>query len=300
MQKVVNSDQVAHLWANKTQSEARNPNSSIYFNGDTIYSYGSHFPIARHIERKGKSAVAFTTRDYSVTTSSHKSTVASAARHLTVFTVSDVESDRADTIKANLADYKARITSELLKAKRARNRAKWHLQSAETLINEGNQYAQFYGYKAQFAQPEDWQAQVQKAEASARAENECKRKQAETQRRERLEALEQWKQGASVGYRFYDLPVSLRVIGDNDNREMETSLGARVPLAEAEKAFRFAWIQRARGWHRNGEQFTVGHYNLDAVNEQGVIAGCHRVAWPEIERFAKAQDWIATLPAIGL
>ena len=90
---------------------------------------------------------------------------------------------------------------------------------------------------------------------------------------------------------FYDLPVRLRAIGDNGEREMETSMGARVPISEAERAYRFAVIQRARGWRRNGEQFTVGSYNLDAVNEDGVIAGCHRVAWPEIERFAQQQGW---------
>jgi predicted Abi (CAAX) family protease len=65
-----------------------------------------------------------------------------------------------------------------------------------------------------------------------------------------------------------------------------------VPLPEAEKAFRFAMIQRKRGWHRNGDQFKVGDYQLDAVNEQGVIAGCHRIGWDEIERFAKTQGWI--------
>ncbi len=294
MQKVVNSDQVAHFWANKTQSEARNPNSSIYFNGDTIYSYGSHFPIARHITRKGKSAVAFTTRDHSVTTSGHKSIVASAARHLTTFNVADVESDRADTIKSNLADYKARITDALLKAKRARNRATWHLDAASELINEGNDYALFYGRKAPFETPENWNEQIAKAVAKSKAENERKRKQAESDKVKRLGVLEQWKQGATVSYRFYDLPAALRAIGDNGDREMETSLGARVPIAEAERAYRFAMIQRARGWHRNGERFTVGHYSLDAVNEQGVVAGCHRVTWSEIERFAQLQGWIET------
>jgi len=72
---------------------------------------------------------------------------------------------------------------------------------------------------------------------------------------------------------------------------METSKGARVPLDEAQRAYRFAVIQRARGWHRNGETFKVGPYQLDAVNEQGVVAGCHRIAWDEIERFAKLQNW---------
>ena len=52
--------------------------NNFYFDGDTIYSYGSHFPIARHVETKRGRAVLFTTRDYSVTTSGHKWTVLAA------------------------------------------------------------------------------------------------------------------------------------------------------------------------------------------------------------------------------
>ena len=44
------SDMVAHLWANKSQDSARESGGRFYFVGDTIYSYGSHFPIARHVE----------------------------------------------------------------------------------------------------------------------------------------------------------------------------------------------------------------------------------------------------------
>ena len=39
------SDMVAHLWAHKSQDFARNPCHNFYFHGDTIYSYGSHFPV---------------------------------------------------------------------------------------------------------------------------------------------------------------------------------------------------------------------------------------------------------------
>lgn len=84
-----------------------------------------------------------------------------------------------------------------------------------------------------------------------------------------------------------NLPVMLRVRGD----DMETSKGARVPLADARRTYRFAMLARAKGWHRNGETHAIGAYQLDAVNENGVVAGCHRVTWAEIERFATAQGW---------
>ena len=72
MKKVLNADNVAHTWANQQQNEARTPNNSFYFYNDTIYSYGSHFPIAKHIiNSKGETAILFTTRGYSNTTSKH-------------------------------------------------------------------------------------------------------------------------------------------------------------------------------------------------------------------------------------
>lgn len=38
-------DMVAHLWANASQDEARDPSGNMYFNGPTLYSYGSHYVI---------------------------------------------------------------------------------------------------------------------------------------------------------------------------------------------------------------------------------------------------------------
>ena len=96
-----------------------------------------------------------------------------------------------------------------------------------------------------------------------------------------------WRKGEYVNFDWHT-PVMLRAVSDN----METSKGAIVPLSDAEKAYRFAMIKRSQGWERNGEQFKVGYYDLDRVNEQGVIAGCHRVNWNEIERFANEMNWL--------
>lgn len=105
---------------------------------------------------------------------------------------------------------------------------------------------------------------------------------------------DEWRKGVDVSLP-YDCPTMLRVEfgteGPKAAQEMVTSHGARVPLAEAHRTYRFALICKAKGWHRNGETHAIGPYQLDAVNEQGVVAGCHRVTWAEIERFAAAQGW---------
>ena len=76
---VFDTGEIPHLWAHRTQEKARNRQGNLYFTSDTIYSYGSHFPIARHVVSEGdERAVLFTTATYSVTTSSHCSAVRSA------------------------------------------------------------------------------------------------------------------------------------------------------------------------------------------------------------------------------
>jgi len=66
------TDEIAHLWMHQTQDSARNPQGNFYFSGATIFSYGSHFPIAKLVTgAKGEQAVLFTERKYSNTTAKH-------------------------------------------------------------------------------------------------------------------------------------------------------------------------------------------------------------------------------------
>src|SRR6266403_280024 len=49
MRHVLTNSEIPHLWAHQTQEHARNGgNGSFYFRGATIYSWGSHFPIATY------------------------------------------------------------------------------------------------------------------------------------------------------------------------------------------------------------------------------------------------------------
>lgn len=137
---------------------------------------------------------------------------------------------------------------------------------------------------------------LDKAEAKRRAENEAREQAAQVRREAKAakllaampEITAEWLAGTRHSLPgSLNLPIMLRVSGD----DMETSKGARVPLSDARRTYRFAQLCRAKGWHRNGEQHAIGAYQLDAVNENGVVAGCHRVSWAEIERFAASQGW---------
>jgi len=82
MKKVFNSaSDVAHAFALQEQSEGRNSNRSFYFEGDSLYSYGSHFCIARFT---GTGTVLFTERKYSNTTSKHIGHAWRALTHLNI------------------------------------------------------------------------------------------------------------------------------------------------------------------------------------------------------------------------
>lgn len=77
---------------------------------------------------------------------------------------------------------------------------------------------------------------------------------------------------------------------------LQTSQGADAPLTHAIKVFKFAKLCRAKGqadsafegWHANGRTLRAGHFTIDRVDADGGFkAGCHKFAWPEIERLAR-------------
>jgi len=63
-------------WAERSQDYGRNSRGNIFFEGDMIYSYGRHYPIARFY----RNFVLVNSRTYSVTTQQHKRLVYYAVR----------------------------------------------------------------------------------------------------------------------------------------------------------------------------------------------------------------------------
>lgn len=324
--KVYDNGMVAHVWAHRTQETARSNNGNLWFDGDTIYSYRT--PVARLIATvTGERVALVTSRSYSITTSAkHMPAVHRAldyGRFLRSFTVPFIGRDGGYTRDtppahnmhaANLAALAARYNER--RAKLMRMRDLWQsdvehvAENLRTLEVDVLAYADAFDIEAPALSPDTDAAAIwahhEKKRArdadpavQAKRERERERREARKAKQERYaqelramqdrEYREAWLAGAPhYGRAFRDEHggAVLRVQGEN----LQTSLGASVPLQHAVKAFRFIKLVRERGqdWSRNGRTVRVGHFQVDRIDAQGNIhAGCHFIAWPEIERIAR-------------
>lgn len=123
---------------------------------------------------------------------------------------------------------------------------------------------------------------------------------------EQAQVLEAWRSGASnsrprggKGAYIRATGVERDGAGEITHGELETSLGARVPLLHALKAFRFLkqCHDTATAWEANGRTIRVGHFQIEKIEPNGdFTAGCHFIQWREVDRLAQAlgvADWAA-------
>lgn len=253
-----------------------------------------------------------------------------------VFHVQDVDPGRKpggaeDFHRDNIAELE-RMAAQLVKlASKARVHATHHLDRAEGHLVQAARYSAAFGLPYSRPALDEVTARVQyKAEQRAalyrleRAAREAKEveRNAELRRRDEGDFIG-WREGYSdrcpPSYRADAdgnayvrrvqklKPDQTATIGDlvSDcvdmvrSDELQTSQGASVPWSHAIKVFRFVKLCRLRGqpWDRNGHTLRVGHFQVDHVDADGSFrAGCHRIAWAEIERLA-TREGVYTLGA---
>lgn len=294
MKTYFTSKEVDHQWAHELAPRGRCP-SHEHFEGASFYSYSTE--IGRILKRNGRKAYLLNVTQYSITTSGHQHALRMAIPgDATVFKVGGIGQGcslyGADKkAGAILFAYSIKQASKA-KLKCAQARKEWNKNyyAAEQAgwLQQAVEVSAFFGLRRKV----DDRVVVRLAQRIAADERRMAAEEKARQIRieaENAETVQRWLDGEDVWFPYsIDHPCRLRAVGD----EMETSKGVKVPLAEARLAFNFARKMRATGWHRNGGKFTIGEYQLDAVNESGVVAGCHRVSFDEIERFAKSEGWI--------
>jgi hypothetical protein len=78
-------------------------------------------------------------------------------------------------------------------------------------------------------------------------------------------------------------------MGRISGEDLETTLGARVPLAHVRRALPvvLSLLAAGKAWRTNGHTIHLGEYRLDEITEAGeVVAGCHRFSKAEVYRIA--------------
>lgn len=133
---------------------------------------------------------------------------------------------------------------------------------------------------------DNWQRVTEQQEKAAERERIRRERAAEELRKKRIaeqaENLERWLRGEDVRLGYYGGAAQMRVKGD----EVQTTQGARVKVVEAARALRFIHIIRRRGtdWRANGDRCPIGPFELSSVNKDGVVVGCHRFTFEELDR----------------
>lgn len=52
MKTVFDNRMVAHVWAQRTQAYGRSSNGQFYFEAGTLFSYGSHYIVAKFVSMR--------------------------------------------------------------------------------------------------------------------------------------------------------------------------------------------------------------------------------------------------------
>lgn len=285
MRKVFSSNsQLCHVWANQGQSEGRANN--MFFEGDTIYSYGYHFKAAKIHTVKGKKITLVNSCRYSSSTGKHLNDITIALRGLMdYYTASDV----TDLKKAS-KELDAKAAERLQGALRVMKvwSAKDQLGYILDAFAEASNLRSLLGkkelkpdakllkeVKTHFAKRAK---RTEELEAPKRVERE--KRDAERQAKyelEKVELIARFRNGETVF--IHSLENELLQVKDDTVR---TSGGAEVPLKEA------TMLYRAIESGKPVIGAKVGHFTVESItpikDDKIVKIGCHKILLSEAKQ----------------
>lgn len=282
MKKVFSSNSdVAHIFAQRTQDEGRAGN--IFFEGDTIYSYGYHFPIARFIDGQ---KVLFTLDSYSTSTSKHIGIVSSALTQYEKIYTYDVKYPHKSVERIN-TNIKF-IFKDLAKARKPEIYINEILREVQILERLKSQYPKIKVYKKDYPVLYDLLKQgvnyFSPDVLDKVKENERKRK--AKQRKAEQDRLDKWRKFEPNVTPPRGQEAYLRY--NPFTNVVETSKNVKIEVKEA-KALYHIWTQRPESL--NGQSIIDGRYRVNRCNSQTLIAGCHSIKYDEATRIAKELDF---------
>lgn len=290
MKIVLSPDMVAHKFAHQLQSQARNSGNTFFFDCESIFSYGRHFCIAKHVKNEqGVEALLFTTRGYSNTTAKHKSIVRNATNHLNLIYCNDPSDGRT----LNMEAFEKEMKGALVGLANARKPEKY-INEAECILERVKKYAEFFGMEV----PTHLIELIDSAKTGKYAEYlkneavriEAERKEKELKRiKEFKKQIAKWRKGE--GQRLYDRFYGvdyLRAIG----QRIETSQGIEIPYETGKRAFKIILALIAKGGCLGECNFKILDFEVKEVNKDFIVVGCHKIEMTEVKKIAKQMNWI--------
>lgn len=312
MQKVFANQPLFHHWAHNPMDDIRNSGGSLFTQDGILYSYGTHYKMAKQYHRPfdGAAIVTLFNEDtYSPTTGKQRGQAMSACSHHVVWLVPDVDPSNLDAHRENAIWLHEQVTTAIASIKRSR---KYKAQAASSAIRCCQTllaYMRFFEVdlpaelSVEFPELADAEALIEEAERADRMAQEALEA-------TMLDDLRDWAQGKreQPPASAYRVAPRLRV----HNGEFQTSHGIRFTLTDAireELAVVWQLVQDYRAGRfgectYNMSDHKVGSWCMNKIetteDRTYLVAGCHRMAYPQIRRVARMLGFKQTAPALAV
>lgn len=274
MKRIHTPQNVAHLFANQLQSEATTQGRNFYFYNDKIYSYGSHFCIAKFVDNE---TLLFTERTYSNTTAKHINHVWHATSHKTkIFCYNPIGNH-----DENFNHWFNEAENTIKKLSNAR-KPEIYILELQRIKDKANKYANYFGIET--PKPLEFLLSItDKAETKEYLETKQKLIEAEKKRKE-LEAKKAHKKALDKWRKFEQGTLYLRDGFDylrKDSENFQTSQGVKIPLAVGLRFYNSIVNKTIKA----GDKFL--DYTISEINNKLIKIGCHTITMKEINSIVK-------------
>lgn len=286
----MNNSELAHNFANKVKSFGKG--SNMFYNNDTIYSYGYHFPLAKFVKDANENEIIMLNiRNYSNTTSKHQNHLRNAIP-TNIKKISCI--DPQNTFSANYNNLLYRLNNAnnfINKAKKAIKNKMQLISNAKYEINNFNDYVNTFKvdvskYVVSFGQIDlnnfynevskdidiyenseyykTWLLNAEKREADKIAKNLIKQTENITKFR-----------NFELMY-VYNIPFNLLRLNVEKN-QIETSTCVKISVP----VFKKYYEKMKNNTLLFGEK--IDHYVYLSKNDVYINIGCHKIELIEIE-----------------
>lgn len=268
MKKVVDAYTVAHLFNGQNQATAYTPSRNFYFNGKSIYSYGSHFCIARFVDHN---TLLFTERGYSNTTSKHIAITRSATSNRDKIYCAYPDG----THEANFHFWTSnaeRIGQSLIKARKPAK----YISELENVKYRAERYANYFGIEIparlkNILDVTNADQYVQHVESVAEFNKQEERRKARERAKAHAKQLKDWRAFKTTG--IHDrIDYDYIRVTDTD---FETSQRVKIPVNIGLRLYKTIRTLKP------GDAFLS--YQVKDITNTFIQIGCHKIAFKEID-----------------
>lgn len=251
-----------HIYAQRTQDKGRSSSGNVFFQNDTLYSYGKHFELAKFV---GDNVVLVNDTRYSVSTTKHQYITEQALRQYGCIYISSWD----------IREVNSRL--EILKDKLSKaKKPEIYISEALALIEAHKESQRIYAdksvsYTFEFPKLQEFEALFN----SSVNVDKLKERQAKI-RQEEQETFQQFK----VAFANFEPYEALKWKAKSkydlirisiDSQFIETSQNVKIDISEAKKLYKAL----SMGIDIVGQK--IGYYTINANNGSYLKIGCHNI-----------------------